>query len=322
MTKAFSESAGFPVNDARPVLSYAPLVIPVADRVVDLQIKVSAPEGDDRLPVIVLSHGHGPSNFVSSLYGYGPVAHFWAAHGFIVIQPTHLDSMTLGLRDAHSPEAPLYWRTRVLDVSTVLDRLDAIEAAVPGLRGRMDRERVAAVGHSMGGHTVGMLGGAALTDPVDGTEIYLPDARIKAGVLLGAPGIGADLAAYATEHWPIFLSNRFDKMTMPALVVSGDRDTNAYFSARQDWRADAYRLAPGRKDLLWLFDCGHLFGGISTYDAAETGDDEKPELVAALRSLVWAYLRTELGVDADAWPAAVAHLEAAATPIGRVEHKG
>jgi len=318
MSPAFTEAAGFPVDQAGPVISYGPTTIPVSGRAVDLQIKVSVPEAGEELPVIVLSHGHGPSNFVSSLYGYGPVAHFWAAHGFVVIQPTHLDSMTLGLREADVLEAPLYWRTRVEDMRTILDHLDRIESTVPGLSGRVDRTRVAAVGHSMGGHTVGMLCGSTVTDPVNGSQVYLADQRIKAGVLLGAPGLGDDLAPYGTEHWPVLSTTRFDRMTTPALVVSGDEDTNKYFSERKDWRADAYRLGAGRKSLLWLYEAGHGFGGISSYDAAET-TDENPERVAALRALVWAYLRSELYPDDKSWNEAVTMLRSMDTPWGRVE---
>lgn len=98
------------------------------------------------LPVVLLSHGHGPSNFLSSLHGYGPLANFLAAHGFVVLQPTHLDSAMLGLRDANAPEAPLYWRTRATDMSFILDHLDEVEEALPQLRGRTDRSQIAVVG--------------------------------------------------------------------------------------------------------------------------------------------------------------------------------
>jgi hypothetical protein len=105
-----------------PVLSFGPLVLPVPGRAVDLQVRVSAPATGSGLPVILLSHGHGPSNHLSSLNGYAPLANYWAAHGFAVIQPTHLDSATLGLRDSDDPEAPLYWRSRARDMTRILDR--------------------------------------------------------------------------------------------------------------------------------------------------------------------------------------------------------
>src|SRR2546425_309014 len=94
-----------------PVLSASPVVLSALGRAVDLQVRVSAPVTGSELPIILLSHGHGPSNNLSSLNGYAPLASYWAAHGFVVIQPTHLDSATLGLRDSGDPEAPLYWRS-------------------------------------------------------------------------------------------------------------------------------------------------------------------------------------------------------------------
>lgn len=320
MSTPFSEAAGLPVNDAVPVTTYSPVVLPVPGRAVNLRIKVSAPATGSDLPVLLLSHGHGPSNFVSSLHGYGPVADFWAAHGFVVIQPTHLDSMMLGLRESDDPEAPLYWRSRVEDMRRILDRLEEVEAAVAGLGGRLDRSRIAAVGHSMGGHTVGMLCGQRVTDPVDGSEVDLSDARVKAGVLMAPAGGGADLAAYASEHYPILRSTSFAGMTTPALVVVGENDWNPAFSERKDWRADAYFLSPGPKSLLTLYGAEHGLGGVSTYDAAET-TDENPERVAALRALVWAYLRTALYPGDPAWADATAALNGMPGAPGSVESK-
>ena len=43
----------------------------------------------------------------------------------------------------------------------ILDYLAEIEAAVPGLGRRLDRSRIVAVGHSLGGHTVGRLAGTS-----------------------------------------------------------------------------------------------------------------------------------------------------------------
>ncbi|MEO3873704.1 chlorophyllase [Nonomuraea sp. B12E4] len=320
MNTPFTEAAGVPVSDSAPVMTFSPVVLPVPGRLVDLQVKVSAPATGSELPIILLSHGHGPSNFVSSLHGYGPVANFWAAHGFVVIQPTHLDAKMLGLRESDDPDAPLYWRSRAEDMRYIIDHLDQIEAAVPGLGGRLDRSRIAAVGHSLGGHTVGMLCGQSVTDPADGTEVDLSDARVKAGVLMAPPGNGEGLAAFAAEHYPILGSTDFAKMTTPALVIVGDKDQNPAFSDREDWRADAYFESPGPKSLLTLFGAEHGLGGVSTYDAAET-TDENPERVAALRALTWAYLRTALYPGDSAWADAITALNSTSNPLGKVESK-
>ncbi|MBM9510372.1 alpha/beta hydrolase family protein [Actinacidiphila acididurans] len=307
--------------DPAPVLSVAPVVLPVPGRPVDLHVRVSAPLTGSELPVVLLSHGHGRSNNLSSLNGYAPLATYWAAHGFVVVQPTHLSSSTLRLDPGH-PEAPLYWRSRAEDMSRILDRFDAIEAAVPQLRGRVDRSRVAVAGHSMGGHTASMLLGARLTDPLDGTEANLTEPRITAGVLLAAPGRGGDaLSAYAAEHYTFFRTMDFSRMTTPALVVAGDKDASTHLTVLGPrWHTDPYVLAPGRKSLLTLFGAEHGLGGVSGYDVAET-TDESPERVAAVQRLTWAYLRGEFHPGDPAWQAAQDALTSGPDAVGRVESK-
>ncbi len=204
----------------------------------------------------------------------------------------------------------------------ILDQLDLIEASVPLLSGRLDRSRIAAVGHSLGGHTTSMLLGARLTNPENGTEVDLADSRIKAGVLLAAPGRGgADLSAFAAEHYSFFLHPSFDEMTTPALVVAGDEDVSPHLTVRgADWHADPYFLSPGPKSLLTLFGAKHGLGGIAGYDAAET-TDENPERLSVVQQLTWAYLRTALYPEDPAWPAACKALMESPNPLGRVESK-
>ncbi|MFG2496639.1 alpha/beta hydrolase family protein [Streptomyces sp. NPDC048441] len=310
-------------SPAAPVLSVSPVVLPAPGRAVDLEVRVSAPVTGGDLPVILLSHGQGHSNHLSSLNGYAPLVNFWAAHGFVVIQPTHLSSTTLSL-DPGTPGAPMYWRSRVEDMTRILDQLDGIEAAVPQLLGRLDRSKVAVVGHSMGGHTASLLLGARLTDPDDGTEVNLAEPRIKAGVLLAAPGRGGDALTEAiAESFPFLVAPDFSAMTTPTLVVAGDKDDSAHLTVQgPDWHADPYFLSPGRKSLLTLFDAEHGLGGISGYDVAET-TDENPERVSAVQRLTWAYLRTELYPGDPAWQAAseAALVAAGSSSLGRVESK-
>lgn len=302
------------VNTPAPIISVKPVVLPVPERGEDLQVRVSAPITGHDLPIIVFSHGFG-----SSMDGYAPLVDFWAAHGFVVIQPTHLDSRTLNLPPEDS-RTPLIWRIRVDDLKRILDQLDLIEAAVPGLSGRLDRSRIAAAGHSWGGQTVSTLLGARVLDADGKPGEDMSDPRIKAGLLLATTGKGgSDLSPFAAEHFP-FMNPSFADMNTPTLVVAGDQDQSRLSTRGPDWFADPYFLSPGSKSLLTLFGGEHSLGGIPGYNVTET-TDENPERVALLQRVTWAYLRSALGIDDSSWAAARAALEEGANPLGRMESK-
>ncbi|MFC5918620.1 chlorophyllase [Streptomyces pulveraceus] len=305
-----------------PVLSFSPVVLSVPGRPVELRVRVSAPATGTALPVILLSHGHGPSYHLSSLNGYAPLADFWAAHGFVVVQPTHLTSRTLSHLVADAPGAPDFWRSRAEDMTHILDRLDVIESTVPQLAGRIDHAKVALAGHSLGGFTAALLLGAGLTDPDTGNVVRLVEPRIRAGVLLAAPGRGGEVFnGPMAEQWPIVGGVDFSTMTAPTLVVVGDKDDSRHFTDMgPEWHADPYALSPGPKTLLTLFDAEHGLGGIAGYDAAET-TDENPERVAALARLSAAYLRTQLHPGAPAWRIVREALATGPGAMGRVEAK-
>lgn len=311
------------------VSSYSPVTLSVPGRAVDLQVRVSAPAGGHggrgrggRLPVVLLSHGHGSSNNLSSLNGYAPLANLWAAAGFVVVQPTHLSSRTLSRQVADVPGAPLFWRSRAADMSGIIDRLDVIENTVPQLAGRVDRERIAVAGHSLGGHTAGLLLGARAVDPDTGVVVNVIEPRITAGVLLAAPGRGGDVInGPRADLVPFFRGADFSTMTTPALVVAGDEDDSRHFTdVGPEWHADPYRLAPAPKTLLTLFGAAHGLGGIAGYDAAET-TDENPDMVAALGLLSAAYLRRRFELGGEAWEAAIKGLISGVGAVGRVESK-
>lgn len=293
------------------IISISPVVLSAPGRGEDLQMRVSAPVTGSGLPVIVFAHGFG-----SSSDGYAPLANFWAANGFVVIQPTFLDSRTLNLSE-HDPRKPLIWRYRIEDVKRILDHLDIIEDSLPGLKGRLDSSRIAAVGHSFGAQTTGMLLGVRKMDNIDED---LSDPRIKAGVLLCAGGRGGeDLSPFAAEHLP-YLNQSYAEMTTPTLVVAGDHDYSPLTVRGPDWFTDAYTLSPGARWLVTLYGAEHMLGGISGYLVTET-TDENPERVAAVQRLTWAYLRSALYPEDPAWQEACTWLMENPEPLGRVEGK-
>jgi pimeloyl-ACP methyl ester carboxylesterase len=309
-----SSTADVAIGAPTPVVSVKPIALPAPGRGEDLQVRVSAPTTGRELPIIIFSHGFG-----WSLDGYDPLVDFWTAHGFVVIQPTHLDSRTLSI-PPDDPRTPLIWRFRVEDLTRILDQLDRLEASVPGLSGRLDRRRIAVAGHSWGAQTASMLLGARVLDPEGKPGEDMSDPRIKAGVLLALTGTGgADLTPFAAEHFP-FMNPTFADMTPPALIIAGDKDQSALSVRGPDWFTDPYFLSPGDKSLLTLFGAEHSLGGIPGYNVTET-TDENPERVALIQRLTWAYLRHALEIEDSSWQAARTALMESADPLGRIESK-
>jgi dienelactone hydrolase len=291
-----------------PVVSVHPITLPAPDRGDDLQVRICAPTTGHELPVVIFSHG-----FSQSATTYDPLAVFWASHGFVVIQPTHLDSRTLNL-PPEDPRTPLIWKSRIDDLKRTLDQLDLLEPSVPGLAGRLDPTRIAVAGHSWGAQTASTLLGARVLDADGNPGQDMSDPRIKAGVLLAVTGTGgADLSPFAAEHFP-FMSPSFANMTTPALIVAGDQDDSPLSVRGPDWFTDAYHLSPGSKSLLTLAGAQHSLGGIHAYQSTAT-TDESPERVALIQRLTWAYLRNALGLKDSTWPAPVD------STLGRLDSK-
>ncbi|KAH8156050.1 hypothetical protein CIB48_g12198 [Xylaria polymorpha] len=311
-------AAKFPVNPSSPITSFTPVIIPSPGRPAELQLRVTAPATGDGLPIILLSHGHGPSNWLSSLQGYAPLAEFWAKHGFVVIQPTHLSSRTLDLPS--SPGNEMHWKSRSEDMIQILDHLDHVEMAVPGLKGRLDKRKIAGMGHSLGSLTMSQLLGAKNTDPRDGV-VYRPfEQRIKAGILFGGLGNGgADMSENGSKMIP-FYGLDFSTMHAPTLVIGGEDDISPHLTVRgADWHWDAYTHGRGPKDLLVVKGGRHGFGGISGWDAAECRD-ESPQLLGFVQRMTLAYLRSQLYEGDNSWKQACEVL-AGLKELGSVESK-
>ena len=93
MTSSMIDTLNGIIGRRHPGRLRCPRRVFAPDRPVPLEVRVSAPAAGTNLPVVVFSHGNG-----WNLDGYSPLTAFWASHGFVVIQPTHLDSRRNGFR--------------------------------------------------------------------------------------------------------------------------------------------------------------------------------------------------------------------------------
>ncbi|MBP1862081.1 putative dienelactone hydrolase [Rhizobium herbae] len=199
-----------PTPDATLTLAYTPIRLAMDGRQ-PLELRLTAPASGGNLPIVLLSHGFGPSNYIPSKDGYAPLAQFWAERGFAVIQPTHASSRVGGL-PVDAPGAPFFWRERMEELKAILDQLPEVERQAPSVAGRLDHLRIAAAGHSFGGHTVGLLLGAQL----NGEDFS--DPRISAGILLAAPGRGGkNMTNENAARFPFFDWD-FSKLTTRTLA--------------------------------------------------------------------------------------------------------
>ncbi|QMU72781.1 chlorophyllase [Streptacidiphilus sp. P02-A3a] len=282
-------------DSGRQVVAVKPIVVPAPDRGTDLQVKVTAPMSGENLPVIVFSHGNA-----WSLDGYEPLVDRWAAAGFVVVQPTHLDSRRLGI-GFDDPRFAGIWRVRIADLHAILDHLDSILVRAAGLDARVDRGRVAVVGHSWGAQTAGALLGARVfdADGVPGEDFSHPS--VTAGALIAATGTGDTLTPFAEEHLP-FMRPDYSTMTSPALIIAGGKDQSRMSTRGPDWFTDAYHLSPSPKSLLTIAEGEHTLGGLAGEKVAET-TDEDPARVALVAAAVSGYLRDALKLGGAEWTA-------------------
>ncbi|MFE0351230.1 alpha/beta hydrolase family protein [Streptomyces griseoluteus] len=281
-----------PVVAQHQTIAIKPITVPSEGRDVELEVKVTAPVQGADLPVILFSHGNA-----WSMDGYEPLVDRWAAAGFVVVQPTHLDSRRFGL-GFDDPRFATIWRVRIADLHGVLDHLGHVMEQA-GLTGRVDQSRVALVGHSWGAQTVGALLGARVLDDAGNPGEDFSRAGIKAGVLIAATGTGDSLAPFAVEHLS-FMRPDYSTMSTPTLVIAGEKDQSKMSTRGPDWFLDAYHLSPAPKWLMTVPEGEHTLGGIAGEAVAETTDPD-PARVALVADAVSAYLFDALGVHTDPW---------------------
>lgn len=221
-------------------LEQVDLILRDPERGRDVPFRATYPSGRERCPVIVWSHG-----LFGSQDNYQPLVQHWARNGYLVLSPSHSDSVLRGegqLTEGLSGNVG-DWSERPGDVSALLDML----VAHPTLGARADLSRVGVGGHSFGAHTTSLLAGAK---PRVGPS--LADARPRAFLIVSPQG-----------NSPLLGADSWRGITRPALFITGDND-NSPGGQNALWRLDSYRgSAAGGKSLLWITDAHHHFGGIA-----------------------------------------------------------
>jgi len=236
------------------------LEVPGAER--ELPLRVMFPEEGGPYPVIVLSHGT-----FSSGKRYDRVAGYWAARGYVIILPDHVDA-NYGVMPKKNEDMFQVIRDRVTDMSLVLDGLDEIESQNPALRGRMDRRHLIAAGHSVGTQVAMMVTGLRVKNPTTDEVMESDEARFSLLIMLSDPG---KMALMPAQTWqgstvPTFLSTGTEDY---GLMGDGRRTAdyqNEILSGAESTDIDRYQLLIERAD--------HYFGGLIHKDVDAEPDHE------------------------------------------------
>ncbi|AMW29222.1 alpha/beta hydrolase [Arthrospira platensis] len=115
---------------------------------------------DSNIPTLIISHG-----LASDRSRFESLARHLASYGFAVAIPQHTGSDFQQFQDLLIGKVsdmfnPREFIDRPLDISQVLDYLEALNSG--DLTNRLNLENVGVIGHSLGGYTALVLGGAPL----------------------------------------------------------------------------------------------------------------------------------------------------------------
>jgi len=270
-----------------------------AKRDKQIPLRLTFPRAEGKYPLIVFCHGAMGSKDAGQ-----PLATFWASHGYVVIQPTFGDSISLMTAQekskvrslielVNSPRVMEHWDDRPRDVKHVLDSLHVVQRDIDGLAGKIDAQRIAVAGHSFGAHTTMLLAGLTLRAPGVDRTITFRDDRIQVSVMISPQGTGKSITpeSYTTMQGPI-------------LMITGDHDGSPIRGQENhagEWRKQAFDHAPpGDKYLLWIDGAYHGFGGINGSARFPGAGPVAPDHVYFVKSTALAMFDAYLRGDAAA----------------------
>lgn len=218
--------------------------------------KLGAPiDASARFPLVVFSHGMGGDSGA-----FPELTAHWASHGYVVVLPTHSDSIRQRRENGEEVKNPRVdpkgaLRTvdpqdRLADVRLILDSIDSIEASAPELRvkgkdgagvGRIDRDKLAIAGHSAGAFTAELaIGVRARGKRVTGQRgialTSVAEPRLKAAIFVS--GQGTTNLAFTDDSW--------SKLDRPTLVIAGSKDVSGVSNETPESRREPFERSRGR----------------------------------------------------------------------------
>jgi predicted dienelactone hydrolase len=226
----------------------------------DLHLRVYYPQGPGAYPVIIFSHGAGGDKDVAL-----ELLRYWAAHGYVVIAPTHADSIRLRRKEGRQAGMTGILRefgtdadlriSRVIDDSFIIDRLPGLSKLAPELAGKLDASHIGVGGHSAGAMTAMLIGGTTEDMAANGAggpeTADLRDPRVDCVLVLSGQGITRNLSCFDEHSW--------DGVAIPMMVMTGSLDESARTGQTAVSRCDPYKYAqPGGKYLLFIQGAAHM----------------------------------------------------------------
>ncbi|MBY0112822.1 MAG: hypothetical protein K2Y21_08375 [Phycisphaerales bacterium] len=260
----------------------------------DIPIKVRYPlAANGPLPLVVFSHGMGGSS-----NAFPELSDHLASHGYVVILPTHSDSVKLrrekgedaGREILGNPAA--YVRNvkpfeRVDDVKRILDAIPTLEQKIfPDAKATISREAIAMAGHSAGAMTTQIAFGVKARTRLLGGVQSVADPRIKAAVVISGQGLKTRL----------FTKDSWSDLDKPMLVITGSEDKARAGNDTPESRRHPFEYAPATKGephtyLLWIEGATHgSYSGKSAATLLGEKPDDPAMVAAATTSATLAFL--------------------------------
>ncbi len=228
-----------------------------------LPLKVRVPDGSEKVPLVIFSHGLGGSREGGKAWG-----EHWSANGYLVVHVQHPgsdESLWKGAGEGWPKQRLMRGATaeqllgRVDDVRFLLDEFARQQSKTdaPVWVKRADLSRIAITGHSFGARTTMALAGERYPGPIKS----LADARITAFIAFSPATQGLK------RTWP----ERYGEMTKPFFSVTGTIDGDVLGAGSNSKNRAALfdaQLAGDKFRIVFEGGDHSVFGGGDLRDAA------------------------------------------------------